>query len=222
MSGSVSSASAAEDRRSSERFPVAIPASIRSADQDFTAKLVNIVADGAMFETAVPMIAGERIVVRCGSILAEADVVWAEAVRAGVKFCRALSEAEVQEQVSRSAAIDERRRTLGQVIRREKRENEPRLPGKKPGIATRKMNLYQKPPKHARTSGVGALVSEDETSRQQMLRDALDHLQSALNLLDLASAPPHIGAHVDLAAHELAVHVPAAQVIPMDERASRH
>jgi hypothetical protein len=65
-------------------------------------------------------------------------------------------------------------------------------------------------------------VTEDETNRQQMLRDALNHLQLALNLLDLASAPPHIGAHVDLAAHELGAHVPAAQVISIEERASRH
>jgi hypothetical protein len=64
-------------------------------------------------------------------------------------------------------------------------------------------------------------VNDHEKSREQMLRDALEYLQSALSLLDLASAPAHIGAHVDLAAHELSAHVPAAQVIPIDERA-RH
>jgi hypothetical protein len=65
-------------------------------------------------------------------------------------------------------------------------------------------------------------VTENDSSRQQMLRDALNHLNSALGLLDLASAPPHIGAHIDLAAHQLAEQVPAAQVIAIDERASRH
>lgn len=40
-------------------------------------------------------------------------------------------------------------------------------------------------------------------SRQKMLETALQHLQSGLDLLDGASAPGHIGAHVDLALHEL-------------------
>ena len=38
---------------------------------------------------------------------------------------------------------------------------------------------------------------------QDILRDALDHLGIALGLLDLAGAPAQIGAHVDLAAHQL-------------------
>jgi hypothetical protein len=77
-------------------------------------------------------------------------------------------------------------------------------------------------PSQTGTQVMGAGSMNDETGREQMLRDALNHLQAALSLLDLASAPPHIGAHVDLATHELDAHVPAAQVIPMDERASRH
>ena len=65
-------------------------------------------------------------------------------------------------------------------------------------------------------------MTDDETCRQQMLHDALDHLRSALDLLDLASAPAHIGAHVDLAMHELRLHVPAAQVILVKTQAVRH
>lgn len=42
--------------------------------------------------------------------------------------------------------------------------------------------------------------SSDE---QQRLWDALNHLRSALELLDHAQAPPHIAAHVDLAVHQL-------------------
>lgn len=37
----------------------------------------------------------------------------------------------------------------------------------------------------------------------QMLRAALDHLESSLQLLDEADAPAEIGAHVDLAIHRL-------------------
>jgi hypothetical protein len=36
-----------------------------------------------------------------------------------------------------------------------------------------------------------------------MLSEALNHLQSAIELLDRAGAPGHIAAHVDLAARQL-------------------
>lgn len=49
---------------------------------------------------------------------------------------------------------------------------------------------------------MGAKVQEDPI-RQQMLRDALKLLQSALELLDRAGAPAQIGAHLDLALHQL-------------------
>jgi hypothetical protein len=40
-------------------------------------------------------------------------------------------------------------------------------------------------------------------SRQEQLEAALAYFQSGLALLDGAGAPAHIGAHVDLAIHEL-------------------
>ncbi len=47
------------------------------------------------------------------------------------------------------------------------------------------------------------MKAKSGTSRQEMLCDAANHLQSALDLLDGAEAPAHIGARVDLAAHQL-------------------
>ena len=44
---------------------------------------------------------------------------------------------------------------------------------------------------------------EVETALQQMLLEALDLLNAALDRLDRASAPAQIGAHVDLAIHQL-------------------
>lgn len=49
----------------------------------------------------------------------------------------------------------------------------------------------------------GAKVNGEATDQRQMLRDALDLLQIALDLLDRAAAPAQIGAHVDLAANQL-------------------
>jgi hypothetical protein len=46
-------------------------------------------------------------------------------------------------------------------------------------------------------------VTSDGIGQEQILWDALNHLQSGLDLLDRASAPAHIGARVDLAMHEL-------------------
>lgn len=39
--------------------------------------------------------------------------------------------------------------------------------------------------------------------RQQMLVDALNHIQAALELLDRATAPGNIGANLDLSLHQL-------------------
>lgn len=47
-----------------------------------------------------------------------------------------------------------------------------------------------------------------------MLRDALDLLQIALDLLDRCEAPAQIGAHVDLAAHQLAEMIASAENEP--------
>lgn len=48
----------------------------------------------------------------------------------------------------------------------------------------------------------GTIVEKDLT-RERMLGDAFKLLQSALELLDEAGAPPQIGAHLDLALHQL-------------------
>lgn len=44
---------------------------------------------------------------------------------------------------------------------------------------------------------------DTDSSRQRKLSEALRQLQSAIELLDLANAPAHIAAHVDLAVHQL-------------------
>lgn len=43
----------------------------------------------------------------------------------------------------------------------------------------------------------------DICETQELLSRALEHLRSALELLDKASAPGHIGSRVDHAVHEL-------------------
>ena len=51
-------------------------------------------------------------------------------------------------------------------------------------------------------TSVGARL-ENETGLQHMLLEARNFLNAALDLLDRAAAPAQIGAHVDLAIHQL-------------------
>lgn len=44
----------------------------------------------------------------------------------------------------------------------------------------------------------------DSDSREELFARALDHIRSAIQLLDLAAAPNQIAAHVDLSACQLA------------------
>ena len=50
--------------------------------------------------------------VRCGSVAIDAQVIWCETGRIGAKFCRRLIDAELQEQVSRNAALSARRASV--------------------------------------------------------------------------------------------------------------
>ena len=52
------------------------------------------------------------------------------------------------------------------------------------------------------------MLDDTQDRTRQKLKDALHHLQSALDLLDRAGAPGQIGAHVDLAIHQLSGAMP--------------
>jgi hypothetical protein len=58
-------------------------------------------------------------------------------------------------------------------------------------------------------------MTNKTSSRQQMLTDAANHLQAAMDLLDGAGAPGHIAAHVDLALHQL------GELLPLSRSESR-
>ena len=97
------------NRRATPRRLLTVPASVTVGTQDFTAKLANIVPDGAMLETAASVVPGSKITLRCGSIAAVAEVVWIES-RACVKFRSPVSEVQIQEQMLRSATLEARRK----------------------------------------------------------------------------------------------------------------
>ena len=47
------------------------------------------------------------------------------------------------------------------------------------------------------------MPSPNQEGREELMSRALQHLRSALQLLDEADAPAHLGARVDLVIHEL-------------------
>jgi hypothetical protein len=53
-------------------------------------------------------------------------------------------------------------------------------------------------------------VDKQATDPQQLMRDALNLMTRALDLLDRAAAPANVGAHLDLAIHQLANSVGAS------------
>ena len=65
-------------------------------------------------------------------------------------------------------------------------------------------------------------MRSETSGRQDLLTDALSLLQSALELLDEAAAPAQIGAHVDLAIHQLGSLLPEAGITPAAQGTMRH
>lgn len=97
------------NERTGKRVRVAVPASITVGNQDFSVKVANIVRGGAMLETTAPLDPGVKGMFFCGTVAAEATVIWKKSGRIGLKFFRPLTDAQVNEQLSRTKAMDLRK-----------------------------------------------------------------------------------------------------------------
>lgn len=53
---------------------------------------------------------------------------------------------------------------------------------------------------------------DNDNSKIELLIEAVDHLRSAIELLDRASAPGHIACNVDLARNQLEELIPAHEI----------
>lgn len=98
-----------DDDRRWPRIRVAVPASIVVGDQGFLVKLTNIANGGAMLDTTSELNVGTSVTFQCGTVAAEATVIWARPGKIGISFPVHLTDGEVAEQLSRSAAIEARR-----------------------------------------------------------------------------------------------------------------
>lgn len=103
------------EQRATERFPMALPGTVRMGDEEYGARIHNLAPGGAMIETAAPGLVGSLLTLSCGTITAGAAVVWRRDGRLGVGFGVPLTESQVSEQVSRSIAIASRRESKGRL-----------------------------------------------------------------------------------------------------------
>lgn len=86
-----------------------MPATLRLETQDYTAKILNLVHAGAMLESSAPVEPNSKVMLRCGTVAANAIVVWSDAGRVGINFETPLTDDQVREHVSRSTALAARR-----------------------------------------------------------------------------------------------------------------
>ena len=90
-----------------------LPVSVSLGTTTHTAKLVNITRQGAMLEANLPLRPRSSVVVNCGSICADAVVVWNKGPVIGLSFKHPVSELQVREQISRCAALQALRNRAG-------------------------------------------------------------------------------------------------------------
>ena len=105
--------------RGTHRKAVSLPAFVRSFGRQYSARVHNLSAGGAMIETAAPLRPGCEITLCCGSIEARATVVWKKIAHVGMRFHTPIGEADVDRQLCRSDAAAERRRSLGLALKRD-------------------------------------------------------------------------------------------------------
>lgn len=96
-------------RREHDRSEIALPAIVTLGGRDYSARVLNIAPGGAMIECTASFPPAASFFLCCGSIAADAVIVWEKGGRCGVNFRVPLSERQVTEQLSRNDAIVSRK-----------------------------------------------------------------------------------------------------------------
>jgi hypothetical protein len=104
------------DRRKWLRSDLALPVIVISGGKDYTARITNIAPMGAMLELSAPLTEGTTLLLRCGSIEAEAVVVWMKNLRIGVMFSAPLNGRQIDVQLSRAAALASRKSGITRLV----------------------------------------------------------------------------------------------------------
>ena len=81
--------------RIAHRIPVAIPGDLFSLEGERTALILNLSVSGAMVEMPLPPRTGAQVILHCGAIEVEGEVVWQQPLLCGIRFFAPVDEAEV-------------------------------------------------------------------------------------------------------------------------------
>ena len=93
------------DRRETDRFQAAIPATVLFGGVSYSARLLNIGQGGAKIEAPAPLELHSTLELRVGTVAARGVVVWLGSNCIGIKFAAPLTSRQIAEQVSRSLAL---------------------------------------------------------------------------------------------------------------------
>jgi PilZ domain len=100
------------ERRTAPRISVSLPVLINASGSQHAAQLRNISNGGALLEGRTIPERGTRIILSCGTIEADATVVWNGVSAFGLRFTTAVTDTVVDQQVARSEAMASRRMGL--------------------------------------------------------------------------------------------------------------
>lgn len=100
------------ERRTAARISVSLPVLINASGAQHAAQLRNISRGGALLEARKVPDLGTPIVLSCGTIEADATVVWNGSSAFGLRFNAPVNDVVVDQQVARSEAMASRRMGL--------------------------------------------------------------------------------------------------------------
>lgn len=103
-----SPSSASPSQRQAQRVSLCLPAELVSLQGQRTGLVVNMCTQGARVEIAVPPEPGSEVLLYCGGIEAEGEVVWRGGQHCGIRFHTPIADAEIDSEVrwSRIALLD--------------------------------------------------------------------------------------------------------------------
>jgi hypothetical protein len=81
--------------RHAHRVPVAILGDLFSLEGERTALVLNLSISGAMVEMPLPPRTGAPVILHCGALEVEGEVVWQQPQLCGIRFLSPIDDAEV-------------------------------------------------------------------------------------------------------------------------------
>lgn len=98
------------EQRSAPRTPLALPILIKFDRNRYSALLCDLSCAGAKIESLAPLLVSMRLELQCGTICANAMVMWQRGSAYGIKFSQPICDRQLADQVSRLKAVVKRRK----------------------------------------------------------------------------------------------------------------